>query len=76
MDGSKRHNVQGYVVTGLAGDIQLLRRLSANEVTKIFRHAQEAGQTRITLDDEQYTLHRHSDHTFTLKLGAYGHVIF
>ena len=75
--GSKRrYNIVGFVVVGQSEPITHLRRLGNGELHQLFRHAQESGQARVILDEEQYTLHRHSDHTFSLELGAYGHVVF
>lgn len=77
MAGSRRRfHVAGHAITGEAEVVKLLHRLSSNELHQIFMTAKELGQARIILDDEQYTLHRNADHTFDLRPGAYGHVIF
>ncbi len=75
MAGSKpRTNVHGYVVMGDPSTVKLLRRLGSGELSQIFLHAKEQGQARVTLDEQSYTLLRHSDHTFTLETGDAGHM--
>lgn len=56
--------------------VKLLRRLGNGELSQIFLQAKEQGQARVVLDEEHYTLYRHSDHTLTLELGASEHVVF
>ena len=77
MAGSKRRfNIQGHVVVGDGQVIKLMHRLGSGELTQLFLQAKEQGQAGVKLDDQQYTLHRHSDHTFTLETGSTGHIVF
>ena len=76
MAGSKtRYSVHGHTVMGEPEAIQQLRRLSSGQLTQLFLHAKEQGQMQVMLDDEQYTLFRHSDHTFTLGPASLDHMV-
>lgn len=76
MAGSNiRSNVQGHTVMGQPAALTLLRRLASTSLTQLFLHAKEQGQANVLLNDQPFTLQRHSDHTFTLVAGESGHTL-
>jgi transcriptional regulator of acetoin/glycerol metabolism len=68
-----RTNVQGNLVVATREQVRALRRLSSHTLSQLFLHAKEQGSAMITLDDQPWTIERHSDHTFTLTSGFPSH---
>lgn len=68
MAGSKRTNIQGHTVVADPELVMHLRRLSSVLLGRLFREAQEHGQSKVELGGVMYILLRRSDHTFTLEL--------
>ena len=67
MAGSKRTNVQGHTILADPELVKLLRRQSSAMVGRLFRDAQEHGQSKVELEGITYILFRRSDHTFTIS---------
>jgi len=68
MAGSKRTNIQGHTILADPELVKLIRRQSSTLLSRLFREAQEHGQSRIELDGKIYILVRQPDHTFAIKL--------
>ena len=70
MAGSKqRFNIQGHIIVAEIDVVRQMRRLSNETLRQIFLQAGEHGTATITLDEQLYTIHRQSDHTFTMSAG-------
>lgn len=76
MAGFKRTNVQGHTIVADPELVKLLRRQASALLSRLFREAQEHGQSRIELDGKIYILVRQPDHTFVIEPESlHGHFV-
>ncbi len=76
MAGYKRTNIQGHTVVADPELVTLMKRSSTALLSRIFREAQEHGQSPVELGGTRYIIKRHPDHTFTIDLEAlYGSLV-
>lgn len=75
MAGSRRVNIHGHITTGQPEELRRLSRLPIALLEQLYQQAGEQGQARVSLDDQPYTLRRHSDHTFVLEPGNAGRMM-
>lgn len=67
MAGFKRTNIQGHTIVADPVLVKLLRRHASALLSRLFREAQEHGQSRIELDGKIYILVRKPDQTFVIE---------
>lgn len=73
MAGSKRMNIGGHTIDIHPDQARELRRLAGDAVQRLFREAQEGGQSPVTLGAFTYLIQRLPDHTFRLVRHADEH---
>ena len=66
MAGFKRTNILGHAVVADPELVRILRRQASSLLGRLFREAQEHGQSRVELDGRMFALLKHPDHTFTV----------
>jgi hypothetical protein len=66
MAGFRRTNIHGHTVVADPELVRQVRRLASAQLSRLFREAQEHGQSRVELAGKMYTILRHPDHTFTI----------
>lgn len=66
MAGFRRTNIQGHTVVADPELVKLLRRQSSILLGRLFREAQEHGQSHVKLKEKRHSIICHPDRTFTI----------
>jgi hypothetical protein len=69
---NERRRIQGRAVSGPTEQLKIFSRLGATTQLTLFREAVMYGETRLTLNDEHWSLHFRPDHSFELRAGLSG----
>ena len=66
MAGFRRTNIQGHTVVADPELVRILRRQSSTLLGRLFREAQEHGQSHVQLNEQRHNIICHPDRTFTI----------